>query len=177
LKGVILADEVGLGKTIEASLVIAQHWAERRRRILLIVPSSLRKQWQQELREKFSLRSVILEARTHREAIKQGKPKPFNKIIRVEDDRARKTCRDVREPFDVAAEEVARILHDQASMPCSLMWARTALHRRSSSCLETVASFLPLTLTVVVIRWRPPESSSSRFLRENSGLLQSHREI
>ena len=52
-KGVILADEVGLGKTIEASLVIAQRWAERRRRILLIVPTSLRKQWQQELREKY----------------------------------------------------------------------------------------------------------------------------
>lgn len=39
-KGVILADEVGLGKTVEASLVIAQRWAERRRRILLIVPAS-----------------------------------------------------------------------------------------------------------------------------------------
>jgi len=59
-KGVILADEVGLGKTIEASMVIAQRWAERRRRILLIVPASLRKQWQQELREKFSLPSTIL---------------------------------------------------------------------------------------------------------------------
>ena len=44
-KGVILADEVGLGKTIEAGLVIAQRWAERRRHILLIVPASLRKQW------------------------------------------------------------------------------------------------------------------------------------
>ena len=44
-KGVILADEVGLGKTIEAGLVVAQRWAERRRRILLIVPASLRKQW------------------------------------------------------------------------------------------------------------------------------------
>ena len=40
-KGVLLADEVGLGKTIEASLVIAQRWAERRRRILLIVPRVL----------------------------------------------------------------------------------------------------------------------------------------
>src|ERR1700751_4730757 len=60
-KGVILADEVGLGKTIEASLVIAQKWAERRRRILLIVPSSLRKQWSQELYDKFSLPSAIIE--------------------------------------------------------------------------------------------------------------------
>ena len=39
-KGVMLADEVGLGKTIEASLVIAKKWAEQKRRILLIVPAS-----------------------------------------------------------------------------------------------------------------------------------------
>src|SRR5689334_8833439 len=63
-KGVILADEVGLGKTIEASLVIAQKWAERKRRILLIVPASLRKQWSQELAEKFSLPSVLVEAKS-----------------------------------------------------------------------------------------------------------------
>lgn len=43
-KGALLADEVGLGKTIEAGLVIAQKWAERRRRILVITPSNLRKQ-------------------------------------------------------------------------------------------------------------------------------------
>src|SRR3990167_3980134 len=48
-KGAILADEVGLGKTIEAGLVISQRWAERRRRVLAIVPSNLRKQWHQEL--------------------------------------------------------------------------------------------------------------------------------
>jgi len=77
-KGVILADEVGLGKTIEASMVIAQHWAERRRRILLIVPASLRKQWQQELREKFSLSSTILDARTYRDAEKAGRLLPFD---------------------------------------------------------------------------------------------------
>ena len=38
--GAILADEVGLGKTIEAGLVIAQKWAEGKRRILIICPSS-----------------------------------------------------------------------------------------------------------------------------------------
>ena len=54
-KGVLLADEVGLGKTIEAGLVLSQRWAEHKRRMILIVPASLRKQWQQELHEKFSL--------------------------------------------------------------------------------------------------------------------------
>ncbi len=78
-KGTILADEVGLGKTIEAGLVIAQRWAERRRRILLIVPASLRKQWSQELASKFSIPSVILEAKSHRTLRKAGEPKPFER--------------------------------------------------------------------------------------------------
>src|SRR4030067_2506617 len=60
-KGAILADEVGLGKTIEAGIVISQKCAERKRRILIIVPSSLRKQWNQELMDKFFLTSIILE--------------------------------------------------------------------------------------------------------------------
>jgi len=77
-KGVILADEVGLGKTIEACLVIAQKWAERRRHVLLIVPASLRTQWQQELQQKFSLPSVILDSKTHREAVKNGNRQPFD---------------------------------------------------------------------------------------------------
>ncbi|HJU04158.1 MAG TPA: SNF2-related protein, partial [Nitrospiraceae bacterium] len=44
-RGAILADEVGLGKTIEAGLLISQKWAERKRRLLVIVPANLRKQW------------------------------------------------------------------------------------------------------------------------------------
>lgn len=59
--GVILADEVGLGKTIEAGIVISQYWAERKRRILIITPSSLRQQWMQELNEKFALPASLLE--------------------------------------------------------------------------------------------------------------------
>src|SRR4030042_1101742 len=60
-KGAILADEVGLGKTIEAGIVIFQKCAERKRRILIIVPSSLRKQWNQELADNIFLPSIILE--------------------------------------------------------------------------------------------------------------------
>lgn len=64
LKGVILADEVGLGKTIEAGIVISQYWAERKRKILIITPSSLRQQWQQELIEKFYVPSTLIDAQT-----------------------------------------------------------------------------------------------------------------
>lgn len=76
-KGVLLADEVGLGKTIEAGLVLSQRWAEHKRRIILIVPASLRKQWQQELFEKFSLRSEIMESATYKALQKQGHLHPF----------------------------------------------------------------------------------------------------
>ena len=76
-RGVILADEVGLGKTIEAGLVISQRWAERRRRILIIVPANLRKQWHQELLDKFSLQSLILETKSYNAIRKQTDQNPF----------------------------------------------------------------------------------------------------
>lgn len=76
-KGAILADEVGLGKTIEAGLVLSQRWAERKRKAL-IVPSSLRKQWNAELQEKFFLPSIILETKSVNQFIKDGNLNPFN---------------------------------------------------------------------------------------------------
>lgn len=76
-KGALLADEVGLGKTIEAGLVLSQKWAERKRCILVITPSNLRKQWHQELTEKFFLPCRILEAKSYNAAIKQGQFRPF----------------------------------------------------------------------------------------------------
>ena len=76
-KGVILADEVGLGKTIEAGLLIAQRWAERKRRILIIAPANLRKQWHQELSDKFGINASIIEAKSYKQAIKDGVNNPF----------------------------------------------------------------------------------------------------
>jgi len=76
-RGVLLADEVGLGKTIEAGLVISQHWAERKRRILIVVPANLRKQWHQELQDKFNLQGLILEAKNYNVLRKAGKAQPF----------------------------------------------------------------------------------------------------
>lgn len=75
--GALLADEVGLGKTIEAGLVLAQYWSERKRRILLIVPASLRMQWRSELSEKFYIDSVIMESANFNKDRKAGKVNPF----------------------------------------------------------------------------------------------------
>lgn len=76
--GALLADEVGLGKTIEAGLVIAQKWAEQKRRILIILPANLRKQWYQELQEKFFLPCEILESRSYNEKWRNGTSNPFD---------------------------------------------------------------------------------------------------
>ncbi|MCX7013250.1 MAG: SNF2-related protein [Candidatus Sumerlaeota bacterium] len=72
-KGVILADEVGLGKTIESGIVLCQFWAERKRRLLVICPASIRKQWALELQEKFNLPVSVLDAKVYREAVRSGK--------------------------------------------------------------------------------------------------------
>ena len=57
--GCILADEVGLGKTIEAGLVIAQLLSEGTKRILLILPKSLIGQWRDELYTLFRIETRI----------------------------------------------------------------------------------------------------------------------
>lgn len=80
-QGVMLADEVGLGKTIEASLVMCQLWAERRRRLLVICPAALRKQWAQELSDKFSLPAEVLDARTWGLLRKAGEFDPLNRDV------------------------------------------------------------------------------------------------
>src|SRR6266851_2494639 len=76
-RGALLADEVGLGKTIEAGIVLSQKWAERKRHILVITPANLRKQWHQELTEKFFLPCRILETKSYYTAIREGRFKPF----------------------------------------------------------------------------------------------------
>lgn len=77
-KGVVLADEVGLGKTIEAGLVLCQYWAERKRKLLIICPASLRRQWASELIEKFNLPSQVLDAKTFSQLQKEGVYNPLN---------------------------------------------------------------------------------------------------
>lgn len=62
--GIVLADEVGLGKTIEAGLVIKYVIETGCRNIIIALPATLRKQWEIELDEKFGLRSHIFDRYT-----------------------------------------------------------------------------------------------------------------
>lgn len=80
-KGVLLADEVGLGKTIEAGIILCQYWAEKKRKILVITPASIRKQWALELEEKFNLPISILDSKSYSELSKVAKNPLMQKCV------------------------------------------------------------------------------------------------
>jgi SNF2 family DNA or RNA helicase len=114
-KGALLADEVGLGKTIEAGLVLSQKWAERKRRVLIIVPSNLRKQWHQELSEKFFLPCMILETKSYNSAVKVGNFRPFeaDSIVICSYQFARNKAADVANtPWDLVVIDEAHRLRN-----------------------------------------------------------------
>jgi len=76
-RGAILADEVGLGKTIEAGIILAQLWAEGKRRILIACPASLRNQWQDELLTKFGLESEVWDGPSFNNKVNNGEKPPL----------------------------------------------------------------------------------------------------
>lgn len=69
-QGAILADEVGLGKTIEAGIVISEYFSRGKNSIIVVAPASLCQQWQTEMQEKFDLPTQILDSKIIRTALK-----------------------------------------------------------------------------------------------------------
>jgi hypothetical protein len=77
--GAVLADEVGLGKTIEAGLVLAQLAADGKGRAIVLVPASLRAQWRDELRTKFGIDADVVDGDAVRAAERSGlRTNPFD---------------------------------------------------------------------------------------------------
>ena len=115
-RGALLADEVGLGKTIEAGLILSQLWAERKRKVLCIVPAALRKQWNRELIEKFFIDSVILESKSYNHSVRQGISNPFeqnDKVILCSHHFARNKEQDIRQtPWDLVIVDEAHRLRN-----------------------------------------------------------------
>lgn len=80
-KGVVLADEVGLGKTIEAGLILCQFWSVGKRKIIVICPAAIRKQWGFELLEKFGIDNEILDSKNYNAYIQDGRNPFSNKKV------------------------------------------------------------------------------------------------
>lgn len=114
-KGVILADEVGLGKTIEAGIILCQLWAEQKRRILIIGPAAIRKQWALELEEKFNLAATVLDAKAYKQAQREGNPRPFdqNSILITSYHFAHRNKEEIRSiPWDIVVIDEAHKLRN-----------------------------------------------------------------
>ena len=72
-RGALLADEVGLGKTIEAGLVISELTCRgEARRVLILTPASLTTQWRDELRQTFGMAFTIADMESRKGARKNG---------------------------------------------------------------------------------------------------------
>lgn len=113
--GVVLADEVGLGKTIEAGLVLCQKWAERKRKLIVVAPAHIRKQWQTELSDKFNLPAMVMDRRVWGILRKEGHPNPFDcgKIVVISYGFAARMKDDLRAvPFDLVVLDEAHKLRN-----------------------------------------------------------------
>jgi len=114
--GAVLADEVGLGKTVEAGLVLAQLAAEGKARAIVLVPASLRAQWRDELQSKFGLDAGIVDGESIRAAERHGlKTNPFDSggiVIASHPFAALRASEIERVPWDVAVIDEAHRLRN-----------------------------------------------------------------
>src|SRR5512146_1062195 len=114
--GAVLADEVGLGKTVEAGLVLAQLASEGKARAIVLVPASLRAQWRDELAGKFGLEADVVDGDTVRAAERQGlRTNPFDTggiVICSHPFAAMRASEVERVPWDVAVIDEAHRLRN-----------------------------------------------------------------
>jgi ERCC4-related helicase len=111
--GVILADEVGLGKTIETGIVISERWLHSKRKILIITPASLIEQWCRELSDKFQLPAETIDGKAFR-CKNPGNPFFSNNIIICSYHFARNKAKYIAEiPWDLVVIDEAHNLCNQ----------------------------------------------------------------
>ncbi len=142
--GVILGDEVGLGKTIETGLILSQLWAEGKRRFLIIAPKSLRHQWQDELRELFYLESDIIDTNLYRKVLKGTYPDPLedNECILITNEHfvAKYVDKVQQSNFDVVVIDEAHKLRN--------VWKEgKSQAKRAKAIREAITPFKKLLLT------------------------------
>ena len=114
--GILIADEVGLGKTIEAGLI----WTELRarqdaRRLLVICPAMLREKWKRELSDRFGVHAEIVDAQEMHSKLEAARQRPqdaFALIASLQGTRPPKGWNDKDEPSQSATAKLARFLEE-----------------------------------------------------------------
>lgn len=142
-KGVILADEVGLGKTIEAGLIVSQYWAMGKKKIIIVCPASLRKQWAAELYEKFGLENEIIDGKNYNDYLNRGiSPFGLKKIIITSYSFAARHADAIRERmFDLAVIDEAHKLRNVYKKNNKVAQAVAAALSDSKKLLLTATPF------------------------------------
>ncbi len=116
-KGLLIADEVGLGKTIEAGLVWTELVARYSvRRLLVVCPKSLQQKWRSELRQKFSVISQIQDAQGLATALAEGESgeEGFAIVASLSALRPPRGWDDADPPLKSSRADLARFLSDHA---------------------------------------------------------------
>lgn len=114
--GILIADEVGLGKTIEAGLIWTELRArEEAKRLLVICPAMLKEKWQFELSDRFGVKADIVDANNLLKQLELLKDKPhesFALISSMQGLRPSKAWDDDDNPSQTASAKLARFLND-----------------------------------------------------------------
>ena len=167
--GILIADEVGLGKTIEAGLI----WTELRarvdaKRLLVICPAMLREKWKMELDQRFGVQATIVDAAELRENLQEVKTnsnKQFALIASLQGLRPPRGWNDEKEPSKAQAALLARYLDevelDEAMLDLVIIdeahYLRndeTQTHRLATLIRPLAQSLVMLSATPIQLRSR-----------------------
>jgi superfamily II DNA or RNA helicase len=112
---ILIADEVGLGKTIEAGLI----WTELRsrfgaKRLMVVCPAMLRDKWQFELENRFGIQAEILDAADTFKKLQQDKGNAFAIVGSMQGLRPRRDWDNVDEPVNGISSDLGRFLEESA---------------------------------------------------------------
>lgn len=114
--GILIADEVGLGKTIEAGLIWTEMQArEDARRLLVVCPAMLCEKWKRELAHRFGVKASIVDAHELLQQLEEVKRQPqqeFALIASLQGIRPPRGWNDEDEPSNTAAARLARLLYE-----------------------------------------------------------------
>ena len=161
--GILIADEVGLGKTIEAGLI----WTELRarqdaRRLLVVCPAMLREKWKRELSDRFGVHAEIMDAQellSKLEAARQRPQESFALIVSLQGMRPPKGWNDKDEPSQSAAAKLARFLEEaELDEPLADMVVIDEAHYLRNQDTQTYrfgALLRPVTQSMVMLSATP----------------------
>lgn len=161
--GILIADEVGLGKTIEAGLI----WTELRarqdaRRLLVVCPAMLLDKWKMELADRFGVKAEIVNAselHERLEAIRERKQDSFALIASVQGLRPSRGWNDKDEPAQSSSAKLARFLDefelDEPLLDLIIIDEAHYLRNKETQTYRLGALLRPVALSMVMLSATP----------------------